>query len=579
MSFNPGDRVGDYEIVAALGAGGMGKVYKVRNLLSDRIEAMKVLLPDLEGNAELANRFLREIKVQASLTHPNIAALHTALTYGNQLLMLMEFVEGASIESMLEKGPLPLDQALDYTIQVLSALSYAHGRGVIHRDIKPANIMVTPDGVVKLMDFGIARMRADQRLTQTGLTVGSLYYMSPEQIRADRELDARSDLYSLGVTLYEIVTGKRPFTGTSDFAIMAAHLQQNPVPPIQIDPKLPALLNEIIMMAIAKQPEQRFQSAEAFRTALLNVKSALIQAPREQQQMAAAQAAAASPSPSPARKSHRGLYMALGSLATLAVLVLAALQIPKWRGAQAGAQADNPAAQESAVQPSAPSPSAPAVPESQPQAAAEQPPPAGTQPFARKDESPSPHPQAPAPKPPAEPAAQIPRTPVTPLARAPNTQPAPQQRHSTPAVARSQSDAVQQRAVQPATQQPAAQQAAPQQPAAQPPAVQQAAPQQPAAQPPAASRTSAAELETLRERMMKLAARFGAVQAKARRIEQEQRAQGLGMRSDVVSGISRATFYMDEAEAALRSNNAAAMKTALERAGREVDKLEDILGI
>ena len=183
MSLDIGSRIGDYEIVSALGAGGMGKVFKVRNVISDRVEAMKVLLPDLEHEPELADRFMREIKVQASLQHPNIAALHTALRVDNQLLMLMELVEGITLDQRLQQGPVPLRDGVDYIGQVLGALGYAHQHGVIHRDIKPANMMLTAKGTVKLMDFGIAKAAADRKLTMTGTTMGSLYYMSPEQIK------------------------------------------------------------------------------------------------------------------------------------------------------------------------------------------------------------------------------------------------------------------------------------------------------------------------------------------------------------------------------------------------------------
>src|SRR5678815_4949367 len=195
MTLQIGSTVGDYQIVDILGAGGMGQVYKVRNVISDRVEAMKVLLPDLANQPDLADRFLREIKVQASLEHPNIAALHTAVRVDNQLLMLMEFVEGVTLDQRLKEGPLPPAQGLDYVMQVLSALDYAHARGVVHRDIKPANMILTPGGVVKLMDFGIARSATDHKLTQTGTTVGSLYYMSPEQIQGTSAPDVRSDLY------------------------------------------------------------------------------------------------------------------------------------------------------------------------------------------------------------------------------------------------------------------------------------------------------------------------------------------------------------------------------------------------
>src|SRR5664279_341458 len=273
MDYEIGSRTGDYKILDVLGAGGMGKVYKVQNVISDRIEAMKVLLPNLEGDPELADRFIREIKVQASLDHPNIAALHTALRLDNQLMMLMEFVEGVTLEHMLKSGPIPIAQAVDYIAQVLSALSYAHAHGVVHRDIKPANMILTPKGSIKLMDFGIAKLTADHKLTQTGATVGSLYYMSPEQIKGSTDLDARSDLYSLGVALYEIVTGARPFQGDSEYSIMSAHLEKTPVPLLQIDPSLPSALNAVVLMSIEKDPAKRFQSAEAFRTALMSVKA------------------------------------------------------------------------------------------------------------------------------------------------------------------------------------------------------------------------------------------------------------------------------------------------------------------
>src|SRR3979409_1606526 len=257
MTFQVGDRVGDYEIRSERGAGGMGKVYKVRNIISERVEAMKVLLPNLESDPDLADRFIREIKVQASLDHPHTAGLHTAQRLNNQLVMLMEFVEGVTIEQQMHAGAIPLEKGVEYMSQVLSALAYAHARGVVHRDIKPANMMLTPSGIVKLMDFGIAKISADPKLTQTGRTLGSLYYMSPEQING-LTLDARSDLYSLGVSLYEIVTGTRPFKGDSDFSIMAAHLNSTPVPPLQIDPKLPSMLSEIVMMSIARDAAQRF---------------------------------------------------------------------------------------------------------------------------------------------------------------------------------------------------------------------------------------------------------------------------------------------------------------------------------
>ena len=267
----PKQRIGDYEVIEQLGRGGMGSVYRVRSLISDRVEAMKVLLPDLVGRQDLAARFEREIKVLAALDHPNIAQLRTALKLDNQLVMIMEFVGGQSLAERVKRGPIPTSEALAYIDQMLNALTYAHAQGVIHRDIKPANMMLTPEGVVKLTDFGVARSQNYEALTATGTTTGSLAYMSPEQINGGA-VDARSDLYSLGISLYEMVTGRRPFRANSDFAMMSAQLKEQPRPPIELRSDLNPQLNEIILRALAKNPTERFQSASEFRTALLGVR-------------------------------------------------------------------------------------------------------------------------------------------------------------------------------------------------------------------------------------------------------------------------------------------------------------------
>jgi eukaryotic-like serine/threonine-protein kinase len=388
QDYTVGQRLGDYEILGILGAGGMGKVYKVRNTISDRIEAMKILLPDLAGQKDLADRFLREIKVLASLHHPNIAALRTALTLDNQLVMIMEFVDGVTLSSRLQQGAIPPTLAVKYIDQVLDALSYAHKQNIIHRDIKPANMMLTPDGSVKLMDFGIARSGSDRSLTMTGTTLGSLNYMPPEQVKGD-PADNRSDLYSLGVSLYEMVTGQLPFHADSNYAMMAAHLQEVPKPPIVLRPGIPQALNQIIVMALAKDPGQRFQSADAFRGALKSVQAqdggtqpavdprsyapstpanagsatslfqetpasqsptTVMDAPVYQhtERIAAATSAPAASAPLPptreaapphavTRGSHRGLYIALGAFIVVVVLFAAGLYLPSRIKTLAGA--------------------------------------------------------------------------------------------------------------------------------------------------------------------------------------------------------------------------------------------------
>jgi len=387
--YTVGQRLGDYEILGILGAGGMGKVYKVRNTISDRVEAMKILLPDLAGQKDLADRFLREIKVLASLNHPNIAALRTALTLDNQLVMIMEFVDGVTLSSRLHQGAIPPALAVKYIDQVLDALSYAHKQNIIHRDIKPANMMLTPDGSVKLMDFGIARSATDRSLTMTGTTLGSLNYMPPEQVKGD-PADNRSDLYSLGVSLYEMVTGQLPFQADSNYAMMAAHLQEVPKPPIVLRPGIPQALNQIIVMALAKDPGQRFQSADAFRGALKSVApqggkaepgtdprtyapspsasagsatalfqetpaslspTTVVDTPAYQptERVAAATPPSAAPEARPSASpqappppavsggGHRGLYIALGAFIVVAVLFAAGLYLPSRIKTLAGA--------------------------------------------------------------------------------------------------------------------------------------------------------------------------------------------------------------------------------------------------
>src|SRR5436305_1481112 len=369
MTDDPSRRIGDYEVLGILGSGGMGKVFKVRNVISDRVEAMKVLLPDLAGRQELADRFLREIKLLASLDHPNIAQLRTALTLSNRLVMVMEYVEGTTLATRLEQGPIPAGEATGYMRQVLSALAYAHSRNVIHRDIKPAHMMLTPSGTVKLMDFGIARASGDASMTVTGTTVGSLYYMSPEQVKGST-VDARSDLYSLGVSLYEMVTGQRPFKATSDYSIMTALLQERPKPPSELLPGLPPQLNGIILHAMAKEPADRFQSADEFSQALDSlglsasapVAAASMPAPIPTPIPATAVVSSATtptatalntpvpppltqPAPipsvmdmSPKPGKGRGLYMALGAALVLVVLVLAGISFPRWMKTRAAEQ-------------------------------------------------------------------------------------------------------------------------------------------------------------------------------------------------------------------------------------------------
>ena len=245
----------------------MGRVYPVRNRLTAREEAMKVVLPDLDEEPELADRFLREIQVHASMQHPNIAALHSAQRVDGRLVMFLELVDGVSLEAMLRNGPLEVAAATGYILQVLAALAYAHERGVVHRDVKPANILIGPDGVVKLTDFGIARSADTGRLTSAGQAVGTPAYMSPEQILTG-VVDPRSDIYSVGLTFYEMVTGRRAVEAATQHAMIQAQLTLTPPAPALVRPQVPEGISRAIERALMKDAGARFATALEFRRAL-----------------------------------------------------------------------------------------------------------------------------------------------------------------------------------------------------------------------------------------------------------------------------------------------------------------------
>jgi serine/threonine-protein kinase len=263
-----GRQVGDYEVLAKLGAGGVGRVYKVRHRITGRMEALKVLLPARSLDEESRERFLREVRVQANLQHPNIASVLTAFDSEHGLVLVMEFVEGESLGEYLERGRLTLDEQLNFVAQALSGLAYAHSRGVIHRDIKPENLLIGPSKTLKITDFGLAKTITDIRLTATGTPMGSVYYLAPEQVTEGDALDHRADIYSMGAVLYQLATGRRPFRGSQAYELMRAHLEELPTPPAEIDASIPPAFSQAILKAMAKDPEDRFASADEFSFAL-----------------------------------------------------------------------------------------------------------------------------------------------------------------------------------------------------------------------------------------------------------------------------------------------------------------------
>ena len=258
------DRVlgNSYRIVEKIGEGGMGSVYRAIDLMLEREVAIKAIRPELAREKEIVDRFRSEARTLARVSHPAIATIYSFFEDGGDLFLAMEYVRGRSLSKVLEgSGPLPWDQAIRLLSSALEGIEQAHRAGIIHRDIKPDNLMITETGTIKVMDFGIARVAGSTHLTRTGLLVGTLRYMAPEQIQGE-EADHRADIYALGAVLYQMLTGRPPFEGKSDFAILRAQIEELPPPPSAIVPEIPGWLDQAVLRALAKRPTERFQSVE-----------------------------------------------------------------------------------------------------------------------------------------------------------------------------------------------------------------------------------------------------------------------------------------------------------------------------
>jgi serine/threonine-protein kinase len=258
-----------YELVNHIARGGMAQVYLAKDVLLDRPVALKVLFPELSVDRAFVERFRREARAAANLTHPNIVSVYDWGQGERTYFIVMEYVDGQTLSRLLRDGALDPVRAATIGADVAAALEFAHRRGVIHRDIKPGNVLIDSSGRVKVADFGIARaIGASEDLTQTGSVMGTATYFSPEQAQG-HTVDVRSDVYSLGVVLYEMVTGKAPFSGDSPVAIAYKHVKEEPVPPTALDPTIPAGYEAIVLKALAKNAADRYQTAEELRADLL----------------------------------------------------------------------------------------------------------------------------------------------------------------------------------------------------------------------------------------------------------------------------------------------------------------------
>lgn len=264
-----GTVAGNFKILQEIGEGGMGKVYRGVDTMLDREVAIKVLRPELVSQAHLVDRFRSEAMTLAKLNHPNIAMLYAFFQQQEHFYMVMEFVRGETLDKRIRRtGLLAYDQALKVFLYTLEAIGYAHSMNIVHRDIKPNNVMITENEEVKVMDFGIARVVGSERMTREGSMIGTPEYMAPEQIRG-QDVDPRTDIYALGILLYEMLTGRLPFMNQNQFELMRAHIELAPPPPRKYAPHLPESMEAIMLQALSKKKEDRFASAYEFRDAIL----------------------------------------------------------------------------------------------------------------------------------------------------------------------------------------------------------------------------------------------------------------------------------------------------------------------
>jgi eukaryotic-like serine/threonine-protein kinase len=274
-----GQTISHYKILEKLGEGGMGVVYKAEDTKLNRMVALKFLPPDLTRDPEAEQRFIHEAQAASALEHANICSVHEIGELEGQTFIVMGYYEGETLKKRIERGPLPIDEAVSITIQVAEGLSKAHQAGIVHRDIKPANIVLTKDGAAKILDFGLAKVAGHTLLTKPGTTLGTAAYMSPEQAKGET-IDDRSDLWSLGVTLYEMLSGTRPFESDYEQALVYSILNAEPQPLRRIRSEVSESLEKISRRALQKKPVERYQTAaeliadlESYRAGFSNIQT------------------------------------------------------------------------------------------------------------------------------------------------------------------------------------------------------------------------------------------------------------------------------------------------------------------
>lgn len=264
-----GKQISNYTVTAHLGQGGMGNVFKATDNMLGREVALKMLHPQLTVQPQFLERFRKEARILAQLLHPNIAVIYNFFEQDGDHYMVMEYVEGTNVDDLLKQHfRLPASLVIPIAVQALEGLQHAHRKQIFHRDIKPANLMITNDEVVKLMDFGIAKVAGEQKLTQVNKIVGTIEFMAPELIQG-KDASAASDIYSMGATMYEMLTGKIPFSADSDYNLMQTIMKSKPVAPDKLNPAIPGKLSEIILKAMDKDPGKRFANAREFQLALM----------------------------------------------------------------------------------------------------------------------------------------------------------------------------------------------------------------------------------------------------------------------------------------------------------------------